>query len=38
MSKILITGATKGLGRKLALWFAKKNFQINFSWQKKKKI
>ena len=36
MSKILITGATKGLGRELALWFAKK-FQIDIGWQKKKK-
>lgn len=28
MSKILITGVTKGLGRETAIWFAKKNFKL----------
>lgn len=28
MNKILITGATKGLGRETAVWFAKKKFKL----------
>ena len=38
MSKILITGATKGLGRELALWFAKKNFKLILVGRKEKDL